>query len=86
MDRPLTKEELIEVLHTLPAGTLMYVRQRDDAYPLTLKVFRDKGDDTTVAYVMNNQQALGWHRNYPEEYGQKPMKIEIPANKETANA
>lgn len=57
----MTKEELQKVLDQMPAGTQIYVRQRDDAWPAKARAF--KGEK--VLYL---ESTRGDHRNFPEGY------------------
>jgi len=59
------KEELEKILAKLPAGTEIYVRSRDDAWPAKARLFSSQGRPPDVLYL---ESAAGDHRNFPEGY------------------
>ena len=65
----MTKEKLQAILDKMPAGTLIYLRQGDDAWPAHPRRFKEGGPGPRVLYlevVLEDED--GDHRNFPEGY------------------
>jgi hypothetical protein len=63
----MTKEKLQAILDKLPAGTLIYVRQGDDAYPAHLRRFNESRPAVLYLDIVGEDES-GDHRNFPEGY------------------
>lgn len=61
----MTKEELIAILDKVPAGTEIYVRSADNAWPAQARRFND---DPPVIYIDIDHSRLDDHLNFPEGY------------------
>lgn len=70
------KEALQAILDQLPAGTQVYIRQRDDAYPAKARIFSEDGVPENVLYLQVDVDRADEHRNFPEGYsGVKELKL-----------
>jgi hypothetical protein len=65
----MTKEKLQAILDTMPAGSLVYLRRGDDAWPAQARRFKEGGNLTEVLYLeVVPEDEDGDHRNFPEGY------------------
>jgi hypothetical protein len=65
----MTKEKLQAILDTMPAGSLVYLRREDDAWPAQARRFKEGGNPTEVLYLeVVPEDEDGDHRNFPEGY------------------
>jgi len=73
----MTKEKLAAILEKLPAGTLIYVRVRDDAWPAKARRFTSRAAESVLYIDHVAEDDDGDHRNFPEGYsGAKEVPLE----------
>jgi len=57
----MTKEDLQKILDKMPAGTKIYVRRSDNAWPAVARAF--EGEDVLYLECIGED-----HRNFPKDY------------------